>query len=116
MLDQFTLIRSVDCGESDHEPNMVMQTANLEAEPRLSPRGHLYPAIGSVVARWHGSNHPAMPPYVAFMKSRTHLAFAGYLGKQYDPLIAAQAANLPTYTAGGADTGQLTHASLLHVP
>ena len=116
MLDQFTLIRSVDCRESNHEPNMVMQTANLEAEPRLNPRGHLYPAIGSIVARWHGSNHPAMPPYVAFMKSRTHLAFGGYLGKQYDPFIAAQAAKLPIYTDVGVDTGQMTQADLFHLP
>ena len=33
-----------------------------------------------------------MPPYVAFMTSRSHLAFGGYLGKQYDPFIANQAA------------------------
>ena len=38
-----------------------------------------------------------MPPYVAFMQSRSHLAFAGYLGKQYDPFIANQAARLPVY-------------------
>src|SRR5262245_53497874 len=36
MLDKFTLIRSVDCRESNHEPNMVMQTANLAAEPRTN--------------------------------------------------------------------------------
>src|SRR5690242_3766948 len=38
MLDRFTLIRSVDCRESNHQPNMVMQTANLEAEPRTNPK------------------------------------------------------------------------------
>ena len=49
VLDQFTLIRSVDCRESNHEPNMVMQTGNLEAEPRINPRGHQFPAIASIV-------------------------------------------------------------------
>src|SRR5438876_919426 len=38
MLDKFTLIRSVDAQHSNHEPNRVFQTANLEAEPRLNPK------------------------------------------------------------------------------
>src|SRR5438046_3179959 len=49
MLDKFTLIRSVDCRQSNHSPNTVMQTANRAAEPRTHPNGHLYPAIGSLV-------------------------------------------------------------------
>jgi len=32
MLDKLTIIRSVDCRFSNHEPNMVMQTANRQAE------------------------------------------------------------------------------------
>jgi hypothetical protein len=88
MLDKFTLIRSVDCRESNHEPNQVMQTANLAAEPRLNPRGHLYPAIGSVVAKLRGPNHPGIPPYVVLnMKSKSHVAWGGYLGKQFDPFL-----------------------------
>ena len=47
-----------------------------------NPEARSYPAIASLVAKHHGANHPAMPPYVAFMRSRSHLAFAGYLGKQ----------------------------------
>ncbi|MBI2948991.1 MAG: DUF1501 domain-containing protein [Verrucomicrobia bacterium] len=88
MMDKFTLIRSVDCRESNHEPNQVMQTANLAAEPRVNPRGHLYPAIGSVVAKLRGPNHPGMPPYVVLnMKSKSHVAWGGYLGKQFDPFL-----------------------------
>lgn len=100
MLDQFTLIRSVDCRESNHEPNMVMQTANLAAEPRLNPRGHLYPAIGSLVAKLHGPNDPTMPPYVVLnLKDRSHVAWGGYLGQQHDPFNGAnvnQLFKLPT--------------------
>ena len=107
MLDKFTIIRSVDCRKSNHEPNRVMQTGNREAGPRVNPRGHLYPAIASIVARHRGANHPAMPSYVAFMKSRSHLAFAGYLGKQYDPFIGDQVADLhrhlPPLLGPGAD-------------
>src|SRR6266851_519734 len=116
MLDKFTLIRSVDARNSNHEPNMVFQTGNLEAAPRVNPKGHMYPAIGSVVAKLHGPNDPAMPPYAAFMRSRSHLAFGGYLGKQYDPFIANQAARLPIYTNVGVDTGRTSQANLFQLP
>ena len=116
MLDKFTLIRSVDAGKSNHEPNKVFQTANLDAEPRINRQGDMYPAIGSIVAKHHGANHPGVPPYVAFMKSRSHVAFAGYLGKQYDPFIANHAASLPIYTDVGVDTGRVTDAAVLRLP
>ncbi len=114
-LDRFTLLRAVDARFSNHEPNMVFQTGNLEAAPRVNRTGRLYPAIGSVIARFRGPNHPALPPYVAFMKSRSHLAFGGYLGRQYDPFIADRAARLPIYTEVGVDTGRTTGADLFHL-
>src|SRR5438093_41378 len=52
MLDKFTLIRSVDARHSNHEPNQVFQTGNVEAAPRVNRQGRLYPALGSVVAKW----------------------------------------------------------------
>lgn len=116
MLDRFTLIRSVDARHSNHEPNKVMQTGNLAAAPRINPKGETYPSIGSVVAKYHGANHPAMPPYAAFMRSRSHLAFAGYLGKEYEPFIANQACRLPIYDLVGKDSGSMTDASLFHLP
>jgi hypothetical protein len=91
MLDKFTLIRSVDCRESNHAPNMVMQTANLTAEPRTNPKGHLCPGIGALVAKLRGSNHPAMPPYIALhMQTRSHLAGGGWIGQQYDAFDGAK--------------------------
>jgi hypothetical protein len=101
MLDKFTLIRSVDCRESNHEPNMVMQTGNRAAEPRTNPKGHLYPAIGSMVAKFRGSNHPVMPPYVVLnLKDRSHVARGGWLGQQSDPFNGANAATLFQLPAG----------------
>jgi uncharacterized protein (DUF1501 family) len=111
LLDQFTLIRSVDATTSNHEPNMTFQTGYLDVDLRTNKQAAMYPAIGAVVAKHHGPNHPSMPAYAAFMKSRTHLAFAGALGKTYDPFIADQAAKLPVYTNVGVDTGQLTEAA-----
>jgi len=116
MLDKFTIIRSVDARFSNHEPNKVFQTANLDAEPRINPSGDMYPAIGSIVAKFHGANQPGMPPYVAFMKSRSHVAYAGYLGKQYDPFIADTATKLPIYTDVGVDTGRMTDADFFRLP
>jgi hypothetical protein len=95
MLDQFTLIRSVDCRFSNHEPNMVMQTANLTNEPRTNPKAKYCPSFGSIVAKHHGANHPSMPPYVVLnMKSRSHVAWGGYLGTQYDPFDGNNASKL----------------------
>jgi hypothetical protein len=116
MLDKFTIIRSVDARHSNHEPNMVFQTANLAAEPRVNPEAVKYPSLASVIAKSHGANHPAMPPFAAFMKSRSHLAFAGYLGKQYDPFICDKAATLPVYTDVGVDTGRMTGGDLFQMP
>jgi len=106
MMDRFTLIRSVDPKMSSHQPNQVMQTANLLATPRTNRKGDKYPAMASIVAKHHGANHPGMPPYVAFMKHHSHIAWGGHLGKQYDPFIANDAADLPVYDSVGKDSGR----------
>jgi uncharacterized protein (DUF1501 family) len=116
MLDRFTILRGVDARMSNHEPNKVFQTGNRLAEARTNPEANHYPAIGSVVAKHHGPNHPSMPAYVAFMRSRSHVAFAGYLGKQYDPFLAGQASRLPIYDLVGKDTGEMTQANLFNLP
>ncbi len=116
MLDKFTIVRSVDAAGSNHEPNTVFQTGNIRAEPRENREAHLYPAIGSIIAKERGSNHPAMPAYATFMRSRSHLAFGGYLGQSYDPFLANQAASLPSYDLVGNDTGQRSTASLFQLP
>ncbi|HEV3137409.1 MAG TPA: DUF1501 domain-containing protein, partial [Pirellulales bacterium] len=95
MMDKLTIIRSVDARMSNHEPNQVFQTANLDAEPRINPEAEKYPAIASVVAKYRGAAQPAMPPSVVLnMQSRSHVAWGGYLGKQYDPFLGNQASSL----------------------
>jgi uncharacterized protein (DUF1501 family) len=115
MFDKFTLIRSMDCRGSNHEPNTVMQTAQLDAEPRTNPLARQYPAIGSVVAKHHGPNHPGMPAYIAFSVSRSHLAYGGWLGRQYDPFPGNLATRLPVYDNVGVHTGRTTDADLFRV-
>ncbi|HET6879080.1 MAG TPA: DUF1501 domain-containing protein [Pirellulales bacterium] len=116
MLDRFTIIRSVDARHSNHEPNAVFQTGNSAAAPRVNPEGDKYPAIGSIVSKFCGGANPTVPPYVVFMKSRSHIPFAGYLGKRYDPFVAEQAARLPVYDLVGGDTGRETGADLFQLP
>lgn len=116
MLDKFTIIRSVDCRHSSHEPNQVMQTGHREAAPRVNPKGDRYPAMGSVVAKFRGANDPQVPPYVAFQKSRSHIGYAGYLGQQYDPFMGNQAAKLPVYDLVGKDTGKVSQSTMFQLP
>jgi len=116
MLDKFTILRSVDARFSNHEPNTVFQSANLAAEPRSNPEAEQYPAIASIVAKMRGANHPALPAYVAFQKSRSHLAYGGFLGKQYDPFLGNQAARLPVYDSVGTDLGTTAGGEIFHLP
>jgi hypothetical protein len=101
MLDKMTLIRSVDCRFSNHEPNMVMQTANRDAEPRTNREADKFPALASIIARQRLENVPDMPPYVVLnMKSRSHVAWGGYLGHAYDPFLGNDVGSLFSLPGG----------------
>ena len=112
MLDKFTIIRSVDCRHSNHEPNQVLQTGHRQAAPRVNRKGNRYPAIGSIVAKHRGANRKGMPAYVAFQKSASHIAYSGYLGQQYDPFMGNDAAKLPIYDLVGNDSGRKSEAKI----
>jgi hypothetical protein len=95
MMDRLTVIRSVDARFSNHEPNQVFQTGNLAAEPRTNREAELYPAIASIVARHRAPQSATMPASVVLnMQSHSHVAWGGYLGKQYDPFVGNQASRL----------------------
>jgi hypothetical protein len=53
---------------------------------------------------------------VAFQPSRTHVAYAGYLGRRYDPFVANRAARLPIYSNVGVETGRTTEADFFRLP
>lgn len=113
MMDKFTVIRSVDSEGSNHEPNRVIQSGYRDAEPRVNKDAERRPAIGSVVAKHHGPNHPSMPAYATFMRSRSHVAFAGDLGKAFDPFVLNQAVNgLPILDQVGVHAGRFTEARM----
>ncbi len=116
MLDRFTIIRSVDAKFSNHEPNMVFQTGNLDAEPRTNREAKQFPSIASIVAKHRNTNHPVVPPYVGFYRSPSHIAFGGYAGQEYDPFQGNMAAKLPVYDLVGNNTGRTTNAELFQFP
>ncbi|MCC6508256.1 MAG: DUF1501 domain-containing protein [Pirellulaceae bacterium] len=116
MLDRFTVIRSVDAKRSNHEPNMVFQTGNLDAEPRVNPESSTYPAIASIVAQKRGPGSSGLPPYIGFYRSRSHIAFGGAIGQQYDPFQGNSAAQLPIYDLVGTDSGKKSSAEMFQFP
>jgi hypothetical protein len=95
LTDKLTIIRSLDARGSSHQPNQVMQTGNRAAAPRTNREGPLYPAIGSVVAKLHGANHPSLPANVNLnLRDRTHFAWGGWLGKKHDPFVGDDVSKL----------------------
>ena len=101
MLEKMTIIRSVDCRFSNHEPNMVMQTANLDAEPRTNREAEKYPALASIIAKQRLEQIPEVPPYVVLnMKSRSHVAWGGYLGHAFDPFLGNDVEKLFSFPKG----------------
>ncbi len=115
-LNRFTLIRAVDCAGSNHDPNIVMQTGNRRAEPRTNAEARMYPAIASLCAMHRGGNAPGMPPYVAFYRSRTHVATGGYAGREFDPFPGHLAADLPVVDLLGKDLGRSSGGALFALP
>ena len=116
MLDRFTIIRSVDPKMSSHQPNQVMQTGDRKATPRTRTEGDMYPAIASVISKHRQTNFAEMPNYVAFFKHPTHVAWGGYLGKQYDPFDGNKAAVLPMYDLVGKPLNKLSGANMFQLP
>jgi Protein of unknown function (DUF1501) len=95
MMDRLSIIRSVDARFSNHEPNQVFQTGNRAASPRTNREGDKFPAIASIVAKHRGAANRAMPSSVVLnMQSRSHVAWGGYLGKQFDPFLGNQVGSL----------------------
>jgi len=114
LLDKLTIIRSVDCRHSNHEPNMVMQTANLANEPRTNREAEKFPALASIISKERRQSARDLPPYVVLnMKSRSHVAWGGYLGKGYDPFLGNDVASL-FQLPGGLTTERLYTRKSLH--
>jgi hypothetical protein len=87
IMDRLTLIRAVDCSASDHTP-ITMQAGNALARRTNDGRdGGGYPSMGSVAARFRGSNKPPMPAFVGLADSwRADVWGAGHMGHAFEPV------------------------------
>ena len=87
IMDKLTIVRSVDCKQSNHTP-ITMQAGNPLAR-RLDKvdDGDGYPSMGSVVAKFKGSNNPQLPAFVGLAPSwKADVWEAGHMGSQYAPV------------------------------
>jgi hypothetical protein len=94
IMNRLTLIRSVDCRASDHTP-ITMQAGNALARRTNDGRdGAGYPSMGSVAARFRGSNVPHLPAFVGLADSwKADVWGAGHMGSAYEPVKGGELAD-----------------------
>ena len=80
--DKLAIVRSAFHTNGGH--GMGSQWMLTGYQPTLEVNNNIYPSIGSIVARTHGANDPAVPAYVNLPRP---LSFgkAAYLGASYNP-------------------------------
>lgn len=87
LMHKLTVLRAVDCSASNHTP-ITMQAGNSLARRTNDGRdGGGYPSMGSVIAKFRGSNHSPMPAFVGLANSwRADVYGAGHMGNLYEPV------------------------------
>ena len=75
---------------SNHEPNMVFQTGNLEAAPRVNPQRPINTRPSApVIAKHRGPNHPGHAALCRLHDGRVRTSPSpATWARQYDPFIA----------------------------
>ena len=87
IMDQLSIIRSVDCTASNHTPITLQAGNSLARRTDDGNDGAGYPSMGSLAAKFRGPNDPAMPPFVALADSlKADVWGAGHLGAEYEPI------------------------------
>lgn len=87
MMDRFAVLRAVDASASNHTP-ITFQAGNPKAQRKdVGRSGDGYPSMGSVAARYRGSNQVGLPANVALADSMVSDIYgAGDLGSAFEPL------------------------------
>ncbi|MBI1829917.1 MAG: DUF1501 domain-containing protein, partial [Planctomycetes bacterium] len=87
LMDKLTILRAVDCSASNHTP-ITMQAGNPLARRTDDGRdGGGYPSMGSVAAKFRGSNNFPMPAFVGLAPSwRADVWGAGHMGHEFEPV------------------------------
>jgi hypothetical protein len=84
---KLSVIRSVDCSASNHTP-ITMQAGNALARRTNDGKdGGGYPSMGSVAAKFRGSNAPPMPAFIGLADSwKADVYGAGHMGSAFEPV------------------------------
>jgi len=87
LMHKLTVIRSVDCSASNHTP-ITMQAGNALARRTNDGKdGGGYPSMGSIAAKFRGSNNPPMPAFVGLAPSwGADVGGAGHIGSNFEPV------------------------------
>ena len=98
--DKLSIIRSVDCSASNHTP-ITMQCGNpLAKRSNDGKDGGGFPSMGSVAAKFRGSNDPDLPGFVGLANSWTADVYgSGNMGPEFEPVKGLELAgkfNLPS--------------------
>jgi hypothetical protein len=84
---KLTVIRSVDCSASNHTPITMQAGHPLAQRTNDGKDGGGYPSMGSVAAKFRGSNAPAMPAFVGLADSwKADVYGAGHMGHSFEPV------------------------------
>lgn len=85
--DKLSIIRSVDCSASNHTP-ITMQSGNPLARRTDNGRdGDGFPSMGSVAAKFRGSNDSDLPPFVGLADSwAADVWESGHMGSDFAPV------------------------------
>lgn len=94
--EQLTIVRSVDCRDSNDHRAAVMQTGNSQALADVKgtldgPLRGRWPAMGSIAARFRGPNDRDLPAFVGVAEPEittfaSDIWNAGHLGPEYEPV------------------------------
>jgi hypothetical protein len=93
IMDKLTIIRSVDCRASNHTPITLQAGNELARRTDDGKDGGGYPSMGSIVAKFRGSNDPHLPAFVGLADSwKADVWGAGHMGSAYEPVKGAELA------------------------
>ncbi len=93
LMDKLTIIRSIDCRSSNHTP-ITMQAGNSLARRSDDGNDGLgYPSMGSIAAKFRGSNNPNLPAFVGLAESwKADVWESGQMGSDFAPVKGSELA------------------------
>jgi hypothetical protein len=104
--DQLAIIRSMTHSNVDHTPSTHYLLTGQAPPPTVGDLKRDWPSLGSVLSRLGRGREP-LPPFVSMRPTvpgdvprfveQSHGQFAGWLGRQYDPLTIDGDPNDPAY-------------------